>query len=264
MVTYRQNTKTGDTIVYSMAAIFALIALVALVGCTAEKKAETTKAPVETKLEPLQPKLDARAAEFDTIIPDEAKAVMMSAMTQLSESGIIDNALKTGESAIPFELTNYIGTVVKLEELLANGPVVLTFYRGGWCPFCNLQLQSYQSAYAQIKALGAELVAISPQLNDSTNTTNEKGNLEFVLLSDDKGKVADQYGLLYTLPADLAELYKNFGIDLITYNGTEKETLPLTATYIIGKDGKIKYSFIDLDYKKRMEPQQIIDELKKL
>ena len=107
-------------------------------------------------------------------------------------------------------------------------------------------------------------MAISPQLVDSANTTNEKGNLEFVLLSDDQGKVADQYGLLYMLPAELAGLYKNFGIELNAYNGTEKESLPLTATYIIGKDGKIKYSFVNLDYKKRMEPQQIIDELKKL
>ena len=91
MVTYRTSTKAGHTIVYSMAAVFALLAIIALTGCSAEKKAETAPPPVETKIEALQPQLDSKAAELDTIIPDEAKAIMLSAMAKLSESGIIDN-----------------------------------------------------------------------------------------------------------------------------------------------------------------------------
>jgi peroxiredoxin len=154
--------------------------------------------------------------------------------------------------------------MVSSEALRHEGPVVVSFYRGGWCPYCNLELKALQEVNDEIKALGARLVAISPELPDETLSTAEKNDLEFEVLSDTDNKVADQYGLSFSLAEELRPIYKNWGADVATVNDDPDWRLPLPATYVIDQDGRIVHSFTDEDYTARLEPDEILDSLRKL
>ena len=171
--------------------------------------------------------------------------------------------LKVGAKAPGFKLPDGEGKKRSLSKLLKKGPVVLVFYRGEWCPFCNLQLRALEDVHEDIKKLGAELIAIAPQKEEYAASQKESNKLSYPLLSDTKGKTMRDYNLLYKVPAPLKNIYKNkYGIDLDRYNGEGRWELPVTATYIIGTDGTIKAGVVDLDYTKRMEPADILKVLK--
>lgn len=174
-----------------------------------------------------------------------------------------DTALTVGDSAPDFELKNALNQPVKLSALLQGGPVVLTWYRGGWCPYCNIQLRYLQSYLPQFKAAGGTLVALSPELPDKSLDTTEKNNLEFEVLTDYNNEVARQFRIAFTLNDELIEIYNDFH-KLETYNGVAANELPVPATYVIGADGIIKYAFVDTDYRKRAEPSEILEVLKNL
>lgn len=197
-------------------------------------------------------------------IPEETVKVMMGAMEKLVASGIADNGLKAGDTAPPFSLPNLNGETVSSAELLKKGPLVINFYRGGWCPYCNLELRAFQRALPEIKNLGAELVSISPELADKTIPALEKHSLDFEVLSDVGNVVAKEYGLIFTLPEELRPVYKGFGIDIPASNGDDSYEIPIPATYIVKGDGTIASGFVDADYTKRMEPSEVIEALKKL
>ncbi len=148
--------------------------------------------------------------------------------------------------------------------MLDKGPVVLNFYRGGWCPYCNLELNAYQKHLQEINELGASFVAISPQTPDKSLSTAEKNELKFQVLSDVGNKIADQFGLVFKLPTELQELYNNFGISLPKFNGDESWELPMPGTYVISKDGNVQYAFADADYTKRAEPDEVIVKLEEI
>ncbi len=135
---------------------------------------------------------------------------------------------------------------------------------GGWCPYCSLELKALQSVNAESEALGARLVAISPQVPDESLSTAEKNDLEFEVLSDVNSQVADQYGLTFSLDEDLRPVYKNWGADVATVNDDPDCKLPLPATYVISQDGKIVHSFVEEDYTERLEPDEILDSLRNL
>ena len=213
----------------------------------------------KTLTEALKERADSSAKK----IPEEKKKVMASAIDVLRESKVEDKVLKTGQKVPEFELTDASGKNVVLKEELANGPAVLVFYRGGWCPYCNMNLHYLQKKLDDIKAQGATLIAISPETPDNTVSTKEKNELEFAVLSDSGNKVAEKFGLMFKVPDDLIEVYKEFGIDLEKSNGDKTHTLPLSATFIVDKDGTIIERFVDVDYKKRMDPEEIISILKK-
>lgn len=139
---------------------------------------------------------------------------------------------------------------------------MLTFYRGGWCPYCNLQLRAYQAALPQIAALGARLVAISPQLPDNSLGTVEKNALTFDVLSDAGNTVARSYGLVYALPAELREALRSNDKALSRINGDESWELPVPATYVIGKDGRVLLASLHIDYRTRLEPEAILAALR--
>jgi len=126
-----------------------------------------------------------------------------------------------------------------LAEKLEEGPVVLVFYRGGWCPYCNLQLNAYQQALPEIKEKGTQLIAVSPQTPDNTLSQKEKEELDFELLSDQKGETAADYEVLFEVPAAVKEVYQDFGLDIAEYNGLDEWILPVPAVYIINQEGKI-------------------------
>ncbi len=172
--------------------------------------------------------------------------------------------LKVGEQAPDFTLPDAWGKPVNLAEELKKGPVVLVFYRGAWCPFCNLHLHALHNSQAYFKKYNAQLIAITPQKPDKSLEQIKKDKYEFKVLSDLDDSVMRTYKLLYSLSAELVDVYKKHGLDVEAYNGEGRVTLPIPATYVIDRKGIIRAVFADTDYKKRMEPADIIDALSKL
>lgn len=197
-------------------------------------------------------------------VPQDKRAIMVAANKKLAESGIIDQAKNVGDQFIDFEVPNVHGKKVKISEALKKGPVVLTFYRGGWCPYCNLQLRAYQESLDLFEKAGGQLIAVSPESMDSAETTVNKNELKFEILTDDHNKVARQYGLVFKLDDDLKEIYLQFGLDLEKNQGNDSWELPIPATYVIDQKGVIRYAFLNTDYVQRAEPKDIIDTLLKL
>ncbi|WP_328878735.1 peroxiredoxin-like family protein [Streptomyces sp. NBC_00299] len=191
-------------------------------------------------------------------IPAEIREIMRRAGQELADSGQADHALTVGAQAPRFTLPTATGQTLSLDDLLAEGPVVLTFYRGAWCPYCNLALRALQQHHATITARGAHLVAVSPQIPDESLTLTEKHDLAFDVLSDLGSDTAKQYGLAFDLPDDLAAVYDKLGFDLQRTNGGHPRTLPLPATYVIDRTGTIRWAFVDTDYTRRAEPSDIL------
>jgi len=172
------------------------------------------------------------------------------------------NALTVGDRAPQFALPNASGRLVDLAELLAAGPVVLTFYRGAWCPYCNTQLRGLQQAHPEIESLGAALVAVSPQVPDGSLELIDEHELTFEVLSDAKSRIASNYGIVFALAAADRELFLEVGNDLATTNDDESWVLPAPATFVIAGSGTIRYVRVDPDYTNRVEPAELIDALR--
>lgn len=188
----------------------------------------------------------------------DSRAVLAKATEVLVKSGQAERAIHQGQKAPDFTLPDAKGQPVRLSDLLKRGPVILTFYRGGWCPFCNLQLRSYQAHLAEIQAKGAELVAVSPQTPEYSLSTAEQDALTFPVLSDVGGQVARTYGLVFKLPDEVVPIYKSFGIDLEKHNGDTRHELPIPGTYLIGRDGMVLLSHVDADYKNRLPIETLL------
>ncbi|MEZ7497976.1 peroxiredoxin-like family protein [Flavobacterium sp. Arc3] len=175
------------------------------------------------------------------------------------------NALKVGQKAIDFELPNQEGESVSLKKLISQGPVVITFYRGDWCPYCNLQLRALQARLEEIQTLGATLVAISPQVPDGSLTKTEISEMNFTVLSDQNAKVASQYGVAWEVPEFLLDHMRvDRNLDLEKINNGNSSVLPIPATFIIGTNGIITWNYVNVDYRTRSEPEDIIEALKNL
>lgn len=212
----------------------------------------------------LKTALDAFRAEFLEKFPTEKAAIMQRATDELTEAFQTHQFLQVGDLAPDFALTNAVGETVRLRDRLAQGAVILTFYRGGWCPYCNLELRAYQQVLPQIRELGASLVAISPQTPDASLTTAEKNSLEFDVLSDIGSKVAQASGIAFELPIYLQQLYRDLGHPLPDNNGTEDWQLPIPATFVVAPTGRIVLAHVDVDYRNRLEPVEAIAALKQL
>tara|TARA_R110002020_G_scaffold110231_1_gene254660 strand:+ start:122 stop:760 length:639 start_codon:yes stop_codon:yes gene_type:complete len=195
-------------------------------------------------------------------IPSETLEVMDKATQDLIDNGLSNSALKSGDTFPSAILKNATGKEIKLDDLLTKGPVVISFYRGGWCPYCNIELKALQQALPQIKEAGANLVAITPETPDNSLTTKEKNNLSFEVLSDINNELAREAGLIFKLPKDLLNIYDNFGIDIEKHNKNADFELPMPATYVVDKNGKIIYAFVNEDYTKRADTSAILAALK--
>jgi polyisoprenoid-binding protein YceI/peroxiredoxin len=195
--------------------------------------------------------------------PEIAKA-LEKASAEIAAQGGIDG-LKPGDTAPDFLLPDANGKPVSLYQQLKKGPVVLAFYRGAWCPFCNIQLKALEEAYPEMLALNATLIGIAPQNTNKSKIQVEKSAVSFPLLSDITGDTLRDYRLLYKVPAEMRKIYlENFKIDLDEYNGEGRWELPVTATFVIGSDRKVAAGLVDLDYTKRMEPSDIVKALREL
>jgi peroxiredoxin len=202
-----------------------------------------------------------RAGWFERV-PAERQAIMERHIAGLRD-GLAKSALKTGDRAPAVVLGNARGDTVDVGALLKNGPVIVSFYRGGWCPYCNFELRAFQQILRQIEAAGATLVAISPEKPDDTLSTAEKNALSFEVLSDVGQKVGRAFGLVYDFSDELKSAYKAFGIDIPGKNGAEDWALPISATYVVDRDGTIIYAYTDADYRDRAEPADVLEVLKK-
>ncbi len=209
----------------------------------------------------LQEAIDAFQQEMLPQISDNVAATMQAAMTDLKQSGLENNAKTTGDICPDFTLPNADKKAVSLDALLEKGPVVISFYRGAWCPYCNLEINALQAKLAAIQSQGASLIAITPQLPDKSLEQIKEKSLGFEILSDQQNCVARQFGLVFTLPETLRPVYTDWGIDIPEHNGDDSFELPVPATYIVGQDKKIRYAFVNVDYTQRLEPDIIIEQL---
>ncbi len=211
----------------------------------------------------LQDRLDAFKADFVAgkppyNVPPAVIATMQRATDELIASGAAQRALKAGDRAPDFVLPDPEGKPVSSTELLAEGPLVLSFYRGVWCPYCNMELQALQEALPAMRELGARLVAISPQLPANSRKALRQNALEFPILSDSHNEVAAAFGLRFSLPDYLVQLYQSLKNDLPAFNGDPGWTLPMPARYVIGRDGVIVYAEVNPDYTRRPDPSDML------
>lgn len=194
----------------------------------------------------------------------EAQAGIDRLFDALRQAQLDKNCLQVGETAPDFELLDADGRAVSLDRALARGPVVIAFYRGGWCPFCSLALRALQRAAPEIEALGASLLAISPQVDPAPRTIRDRLGIGFPLLTDRGNKVARLFGLTFRLPPDLIDLYRRAEIDIARINGMADWELPLPATYVVGRDGDVTHAFIELDFTERAEPADVVAALRRI
>lgn len=209
----------------------------------------------------LKTAIDAYNAEKVEKVPAEILMTMARCTEDLKRSGIEQRALRTGKTMPDFVLPNQHGEPRRLSDYLAKSPVVLNIYRGGWCPYCNMEMKALHDVLPQIRAHGARLIGMSPETPDKALSTAERNEIDIDILSDSGNRVAEQMGLVYELPQALRPIYEKIGIDLPSYNGDDSFKLPVPATYIIGQDGVIVYDFVNADYTQRLEPAEIVAKL---
>lgn len=201
---------------------------------------------------------------LENMLPKEALAIFESDAAQLQATHTSILKLQEGDIAPNFSLSNAVGETITLYALLQKGEVVLTFYRGTWCPYCNLQLHQYQQVLDEITALGAQLVAISPQTPDESLTIKEKNNLQFEVLSDNGNIVAKQFTTVFKNDEKPIAAMTDLGINFDNYYADDSQELPIPAVFIIEKDRTISFAkAIDGDYRNRVEASEIINALKK-
>lgn len=200
---------------------------------------------------------------FKQKAPQEIQEIMLKATKKLEDASISKNSLKTGDIVKEIKLPNALGNEVSLFDALEkNDFAVVSFYRGSWCAYCNFELKALQDRNDELKELGAKLIAVSPQSPDASLSTKEKNELQFEVLSDTNNKIAKEFGLIFSLAEELRPIYASFNIDIPSHNDEDSFELPMPATYLINKNKEILFSFINEDYTKRCEPQDIIDVIK--
>ena len=234
----------------------------------------------------LADQLDSLTAKLRAMVPAERLAVVDLAAEELIKSGLADRALKAGDRAASFELPDGDGMLWRSEDRLHNGPLdypftpktgangallhpftpktgangalVIVLFRGRWCAYCNAQLCALQEIHQQIAEAGASLAAISPQTQKHSYMTRDMHKLRFPVLSDQGNQVARKFGLVYRLSPEMQAMYESIMTKLPGYNGDQSWELPLAATYIVQSDGKISWSRVDADWRKRPEPEEIL------
>lgn len=248
--------------------LFLITTVLILISCESKDNEtqnvrENTEMVEKSEYTPLSEKLNERKSNFEKKADDEVKRIYAEGIQAIVDAGVLDNALNVGDKAPDFTLKNATGDDISLYDRLDEGPVVLVWYRGGWCPYCNITLQRLQSELPNFEKHNASLIALTPEVPDSSLSTTEKNDLQFDVLSDEGQKVSKEYGVVFQLTDEVAARYeKSFG--LTEYNNDDSKKLPLAATYVLDTNGIITYAFLDADYRNRAEPKDIIEALEKL
>jgi peroxiredoxin len=209
----------------------------------------------------LSRQLEELTAKLHALVPGERLATIDNAISEMTASGLAARALKAGDKAPGFELPDGDGMMWRSSDLLSSGPLVLVFYRGRWCAYCNTQLAALQEVHQQIAAAGASLAAISPQTQKHSYMTRDMHKLRFPVLSDAGNQFARQFGLVYRLTPPMQSMYESIFTKLPGYNGDSSWELPLPATYIVQGGGEITYARVNVDWRQRPEPEEIVGHL---
>ncbi|QEG39117.1 peroxiredoxin-like family protein [Roseimaritima ulvae] len=207
----------------------------------------------------LAEQLAEKASGFAKRAPAERRATFAKGIADVRASGVEKSAKQVGDQAVDGTLQGWKGDSVTLSKLWEQGPVVLMWYRGGWCPYCNIQLRAMQQSLDELENAGARLVVLTPELPEKAKQTAEASGISIVALHDKDLALAKKYGIVFQLPDAIAPMYQE---RLPQYNGNDALELPLSATYVIDSSGKITYAFLDADYKKRAEPAEVIEAVK--
>lgn len=195
-------------------------------------------------------------------LPPEKLKMLGSMIEEFKGNGAESRALKVGAKAPQFRLRSSQGEWISSSDLLNKGPLVISFYRGGWCPFCNLELRAWERQQESLQALGVSFVAISPEIPEKGKDTAKSAQLSFPVLSDEGFRVCEQFGLTFKLSPMAITLVRDFGVDLPAINGGYEWMLPVPATYVVSQDGIIRSAFVDADFTKRAEPAEVMNILR--
>jgi peroxiredoxin len=210
----------------------------------------------------LKQEIETYVSEAAGRIPQPILAELQRSIDEVRASGIAGRALAVGDQAPDFRLPNAHGRPVALSDMLRRGPVIVSFYRGIWCPYCNLELRAYQRILSDIRAAGGDFIAISPQTPDHSLSTAGKNALEFEVLSDQGNGVAAEFGIAYAIPAVVKRITSMFGADIAAINGAADDRLPISATYVIDASRRIVLAKVDPDFRTRLEPADALAALR--
>jgi peroxiredoxin len=209
--------------------------------------------------------LSARIASFQEQLAQNLPAPVLQQLIgeieAMTRQGVGAGAIREGSRAPGFSSLTVEGKRFDLHEALATGPVVLTFFRGAWCPYCDLTLRAYQEVLASVQSLRATLVAVSPQSIEQTLAQIQKSALAFPVIADADNAIARSYGLVYRVSSAMESLLRGFGVELPIVNAVDSWELPVPATYVIDTSGTVRYAFVDADYRKRLEPLELLNQL---
>lgn len=212
----------------------------------------------------LKAQTQALDEEYRRVVPKDVMDIVDKSIDDLIASGIENRCLKPGNKIPEICLPDAYGKEVNIQELLKRGPVILSFYRGGWCAFCNLELRAFQMNLELIRGKSATLVAITPQKSHGTKKTMEEFHLDYPILTDAGNEVAKQFGIVFEHPDKLKSIFvETYNIVIPEENGDDTYGLPLTATYVVDQEGRIIAAFTGADYRQRMEPVEVIESLPK-
>ncbi|MGC2637034.1 MAG: peroxiredoxin-like family protein [Acidobacteriaceae bacterium] len=206
----------------------------------------------------LQDQLDAITANTRSLVQPERLAIGERAIEELLLSGIEKRVLPVGARAPEFGLPDISGRVVRSSDLLALGPLIINFFRGRWCPYCVTELEAWRDLYSALRERGALVVGISPQTQRQSDFAAGQHAIPFPLLHDAGSALANQFGLVWTVPDYLQRYYRSILVNIPFINGEESWKLPLPATYVIGQDGNILYADAHADFRARPEPEDVL------
>lgn len=218
----------------------------------------------ESDTDPLAGELRDLAARTRAGLREDEVRALDEALDALAKSGVAEAALGLGEIMPEFELPDATGHWLGLPQLLSRGPAIVAFYRGAWCPYCNLTLRALERLWPRLRGAGVRVAAISPQPRDMALAQADRNLLSFDLLHDARNRVARLCGLVYEMPDAWKTYCRARGIDLARVNGTERWELPLAATYLIGVDGVVAYASVEVDHTRRFDPAALMRALDRL
>lgn len=194
-------------------------------------------------------------------LPQEILEAFGKSIEDLKTKNIEKNSIQIGERIAAFLLPNALGKMINSDEVLKNNKMILAFYRGSWCPYCNLELKFLQENLSRIKEKNAVLIAISPQSPDHSLTMIEKKKLEFEVLTDSNNDFAEKLGITFQLQDFVLPYYQSLGINLADFNANNDNTLPVPAVFVIDENRTVSYKFLDVNYMSRVDVEDLINAL---
>lgn len=204
----------------------------------------------------LNRELAALSEKARASMPAQLLNTMARGLQEIVAAGVHERALREGDLVPEFTLPDATGSEVSLASIVGEGSAIIVFYRGAWCPYCNLELRAYQKWTPCLRVAGVSIAAISPQLPDGSLSMQQKNSLEFPVLSDAGAQVARAFGVAFELPEALQRVYQGFGVDLPVVNGKQDWVLPIPATYVVNRNFRVVRAHVDPDYTSRMEPRE--------